>query len=208
MRKSHLAASAAILLASFMAGGPASASPNGIKIGVLTCHVHSGWGYVLGSSKRMDCEYRPERGDDDRYVGRMSKFGVDVGYTSAATIIWNVIAPTSDVRAGALEGSYAGATASATVGAGIGAHVLLGGFHNSIALQPVSFEGSTGLDVAAGVGAMSLDSVPPPEPMPAAYVVTDAEPQEKVAPPPPVKHVVIHRRVVHRHRRPHCGCQN
>jgi hypothetical protein len=206
MRKSHLAASAAIFVASLMASGPAGASPNGIKIGVLTCHVHSGWGYVLGSSRGMDCEYRPERGDDDRYVGRMSKFGVDVGYTSAATIIWNVIAPTSDVRAGALEGSYAGATASATVGAGIGAHVLFGGFHHSIALQPVSFEGSTGLDVAAGVGAMSLDSISPPEPMPAAYVVTEAAPIGDAA-PPPVKRVVIHRRIVHHHRRPHCGCQ-
>jgi hypothetical protein len=205
MRKSHLAASAAILGASLMAGGSAGASPNGIKIGVLTCHVHSGWGYVLGSSRRMDCEYRPERGEDDRYVGRMSKFGVDVGYTSAATIIWNVIAPTSDVRAGALEGSYAGATASATLGAGIGAHVLLGGFHHSLALQPVSFEGSTGLDVAAGVGAMSLDSVPPPEPMPAAWVVTEPAP-DAAPPPPPVKRVVVHRRVVHHHR-PRCGCR-
>lgn len=203
MRKTFLAASALVLGA--FAAEPAMASPNGIKIGVLTCHVHSGWGYVLGSSKRMDCEYRPERGDDDRYVGRMSKFGIDVGYTSAATIIWNVIAPTSDVRAGALEGSYAGATASATVGAGVGAHVLLGGFRDSIALQPVSFEGSTGLDVAAGVGAMSLDAVPPPEPIPAAYVVSEAAPVVE-APPPVVMHVVAHKRTVHRHRRTHCGC--
>ena len=44
---------------------PASASPNGVKIGVLTCHVESGWGYVLGSSRDVHCNYHPDRGVDD-----------------------------------------------------------------------------------------------------------------------------------------------
>ena len=38
--------------------------------------------------------------------------------------------------------------ASATVGVGLGANVLVGGSGNSIALQPVSIEGTTGLNVA------------------------------------------------------------
>jgi len=67
-----------------------------------------------------------------------------------------VFAPTSDVRPGALEGEYAGATAQATVGVGLGANVLVGGLDKSVALQPVSVEGSTGLNVAAGIGSISL----------------------------------------------------
>ncbi len=54
------------------------------------------------------------------------------------------------------EGEYAGATAQANVGVGLGANVLIGGLDKSIALQPLSVEGSTGLNVAAGIGQISL----------------------------------------------------
>lgn len=155
---------------------PAAAAPHGIKIGVLNCNVESGWGYVLGSSKDMTCTYHPNHGEDDRYVGSISKFGIDIGYTSGATLVWDVIAPTSDMRSGALAGDYAGATASATIAAGLGAHVLLGGFDKSIALQPVSFESSSGLDIAAGIGEMSLRAAPPPP----AVVSQAAPPVETV----------------------------
>jgi hypothetical protein len=67
-----------------------------------------------------------------------------------------VVAPSSDIRAGSLDGDYVGATASATVGVGVGANVLVGGFDKSIALQPLSVSGNEGLNVAAGIGAISL----------------------------------------------------
>jgi len=47
-------------------------------------------------------------------------------------------------------------TGSATIGVGLGANVLLGGFNKSIALQPVSVEGNTGLNVAAGIAELVL----------------------------------------------------
>lgn len=144
---------------------PASAAPHGVKIGQLLCHVDGGWGYVLGSSKDLKCSYHPNHGVDDFYEGSINKFGLDIGYTSSGTLVWDVIAPTSDMRGGALAGDYAGATASATVAVGLGAHVLLGGFDRSIALQPVSFESNSGLNVAAGVGELSLRSSPPPPAM-------------------------------------------
>lgn len=155
-------------------GGQALASP-GLKVGVLACHVDSGWGYILGSSRDVDCKFSPSRGPEDRYVGSMSKLGVDIGYTDSGLIVWDVVAPTSDVHGGALAGHYAGATASATVGAGLGAHVLVGGLNKSIALQPVSVEGNTGLNVAAGVGALSLRSA---HPIAARYEGEDGAPEE------------------------------
>jgi hypothetical protein len=66
------------------------------------------------------------------------------------------LAPTNNLGQGALAGHYAGATASAAVGVGGGANVLIGGFKNSIALQPITIEGQNGLNVAAGVAALSL----------------------------------------------------
>ena len=154
-RKLSLLLSAACLGA--MISG-SQAAPHGVKVGMLTCHVHSGWGYVVGSSKTMDCSYKPRDRGPDYYKGNISKLGVDIGYTSGGTLVWDVIAPTSDMRPGALEGDYAGATASATVGVGIGANALIGGFDKSIALQPVSVEGNTGLNISGGIGEMNLKS--------------------------------------------------
>jgi Protein of unknown function (DUF992) len=155
VRKLSLLLGATALIA-LAASAPATAAPHGVKVGMLTCHVHSGWGYIVGSSKSMDCNYHPSNRRMDHYRGSISKLGVDIGYTAGGTLVWDVIAPTSDMRSGALAGDYAGATASATVGAGIGANVLVGGLDKSITLQPVSVEGNTGLDVAGGIGEMSL----------------------------------------------------
>ncbi len=158
----------------------AHADEAGVKVGVLTCQIDSGWGYVLGSSRDIDCLYRPMHGPEDHYRGLISKLGVDIGYTDTGTIIWDVVAPASDTRAGALAGTYGGATANATLIAGVGANVLIGGFEKSIALQPVSVMGSSGINVAAGFGALRLRH---DEPRP--VVVEHREERVAVVPPPP-----------------------
>ena len=150
-RKFRLLATAAVAAATLSFAGAANADPAGIKIGTLACHVSSGWGYIIGSSRDVDCDFQGEH-----YVGSISKLGVDIGYTGGGEIAWAVFAPASDIGPGALQGHYAGATASATVGVGVGAHVLVGGMDKSIALQPVSVEGNSGLNVAAGLGQLSL----------------------------------------------------
>jgi len=155
LTKIHLAAAAASLsLASVALTAPADAA--GVKIGVLNCDVAGGWGFVLGSSKELHCTFSPVSGDVEHYTGAISKFGIDVGYTRGGVIIWEVVAPNVDSGRGALQGSYAGVTASGSVGVGAGAHVLVGGFHRSIALQPISITGESGLNVAAGIGAITL----------------------------------------------------
>jgi len=155
--KIRLLMSAAALVA---LAGSAQAAPSGVKVGTLTCNVSSGWGFVFGSSKDLHCNFRPNGHKGEHYTGSISKFGVDIGYTEGGVLVWGVFAPSSDVRPGALEGDYAGATASATVGVGLGANVLIGGLDKSIALQPLSVEGNKGLNVAAGIGAISLKSSP------------------------------------------------
>jgi hypothetical protein len=137
---------------------PAGAEEHNItvKTGYLKCNEAAGWGFVIGSSRKLRCAYTSNSKRTEYYSGSISKFGADIGYLSSAVILWSVAAPTTDISPGALDGNYAGASASVTLGAGAGANVLLGGFHNSIALQPVSFEGQNGLNVAAGIGAMSL----------------------------------------------------
>lgn len=159
MKKSFLSA-AIVAATATLIGLPASAAPGGVKVGTLTCNVASGWGFVFGSSKDVHCNYRPNKAHGERYVGSIDKFGVDIGYTEGGVMIWAVVAPTSDVRPGALEGNYAGVTAGASIGIGASANALIGGLDKSIALQPLSIEGNTGLNVAAGIGALHLKFVP------------------------------------------------
>lgn len=135
-------------------------SPAGIKVGSLTCNVASGFGFLFGSSKELKCTYSPNSGAGEHYTGTFSKYGLDIGFADKGVLVWGVVAPSSDVRPGALEGDYAGATASATFGVGLGANVLIGGLDKSIALQPVSIEGTTGLNLAAGVGVITLKFTP------------------------------------------------
>jgi hypothetical protein len=135
----------------------AAQSTAGVKVGVLTCNVASGYGFIFGSSKDLKCIYSPDSGQrPQRYRGKIQKFGVDIGYTEAGVILWVVVAPTANLNQGALAGSYAGVSAEVTAGLGLGANVLVGG-GNSIALQPLSVAGQRGLNVAAGIGTVVLE---------------------------------------------------
>jgi hypothetical protein len=140
------------------ASGTAVHSQSGANIGTLTCNVAGGIGFVFGSSKDLSCLFTRTDGKAERYTGSIKRFGVDIGFTKEAQIVWLVFAP-GNVAPGALSGSYGGATASATVGVGAGANVLLGGSNKQVTLQPVSVEGSVGLNVAAGIGAVDLNYV-------------------------------------------------
>jgi hypothetical protein len=144
------------LLASTVAiAATAYAQSGGVNAGSLQCRVSGGMGFVFGSSKDLDCLFVRPDGKGERYVGTINKYGVDIGFTKEAQMVWLVFAPGA-VAPGSLAGDYGGATASATVGAGIGANVLLGGSNKQITLQPVSVEGSAGLNVAAGLAGVTL----------------------------------------------------
>ena len=126
------------------------------KTGLLTCHVARGFGWIVGSSRTAQCEYHPTGGTTEQYSGTISKIGIDIGYLAPIVLVWAVIAPSSVPSTGALAGNYFGGTAQAAVGIGGGVNVLLGGFDKSIALQPVSVEGDTGLYLGLGIAALSL----------------------------------------------------
>jgi Protein of unknown function (DUF992) len=144
-----------IFLGIFACDGPANAQ-GGVRVGSLTCNVSGGWGFVFGSSKAIRCTFAGPGGRVEHYAGSINKFGVDIGYTQGGVLVWGVLAPTADIAPGALAGDYVGATGSATVGVGAGANVLVGGSNRTISLQPLSIEGNTGLNVAAGVASLTL----------------------------------------------------
>ncbi len=122
---------------------------DGVKIGVLTCDVGGGVGYVLGSAKSADCVFSSTRGTQDHYSGVIRKMGVDLGFTTRGRLVWAVFAPTAGYHRGSLGGLYQGITAEATLVGGVGANVLVGGTAGSIQLQTISVTGQLGLNVAA-----------------------------------------------------------
>jgi hypothetical protein len=145
-------AAAAVLLASC---GIAQAQDR-IAAGSLTCDVSAGIGVIIGSRRSVNCTFAPSLpGPVEYYTGTITKLGVDIGVTSGSVMVWLVYAPTTRPL-GALAGTYGGATAEATFAVGLGANVLIGGSNRTVALQPISVSGQTGLNVAAGVAELDL----------------------------------------------------
>ena len=145
----------AFALVTAFGSAPAQAQ-NSVKVGTLVCDVSGGIGMIIGSQKGVQCLFNPNLpGPPKSYVGTISKLGLDIGATSAGQMVWAVYAPTSRGY-GALAGTYAGATAEATIAVGLGANVLVGGSNRTVALQPLSVTGQTGLNLAAGVAQLEL----------------------------------------------------
>jgi hypothetical protein len=132
------------------------ASAQRVRAGVLTCDVSGGIGLIIGSQKQVSCTYAPDMpGPPQGYVGSFTRFGLDIGITGGGVMVWAVFTGTTG-GPGFLAGDYVGATAEATVAAGLGANVLVGGSNRSVALQPVSVQGQVGLNLAVGLGDLSL----------------------------------------------------
>jgi hypothetical protein len=132
-----------------------AAAQSRVEAGMLECGG-STTSFIVGSVTELRCTFRPAGGGAEPYNATIRRVGVDVALPANVGIAWAVFAPTRRVGPGDLAGSYGGASASATAGVGVGANALLGGSNNTIALQPVSVQGQTGLGVAAGIAGMEL----------------------------------------------------
>ena len=136
---------------------PSEAAPAKLVAGTLTCKGHGGVGLIRGSQETLRCIFTSPNGANHRpYVATITKIGVDIGFKSESTLVWTVLSSTSDIPSGALVGNYGGVSAGAAVGVGGNANALVGGSNDSIALQPVSVEGQTGLNFAVAVAGLTL----------------------------------------------------
>jgi hypothetical protein len=155
MRLSTLAIATAALVASFAS---ANALP-AVRAGVLQCQGGQNVGFVVGSVTSLECVFQSQGRRPEPYMATVRRFGVDLGFTEQTQFSWAVNAPTSRIGRGELTGNYGGVGANASVGVGGGGNFLVGGPANSYALQPISVQGQTGLNVAAGVANLELEPV-------------------------------------------------
>ena len=151
------------VLAGILAAGMAlpAAAQERVKLGMLDCNVEGGFNFAIVTRNNLDCTFTPTFPGlfTETYSGSIGKFGLDIGKTQNTLIRWAVIAPTVDgLSDGALAGTYGGASASASLVVGLGANVLVGGWENSIALQPVSLQSQEGVNVAVGIAQLRLNA--------------------------------------------------
>jgi hypothetical protein len=130
-----------------------------VRAGVPECRGGQNVGFVVGSVASLDCVYRSEGGRPEAYVATVHRFGLDLGITEQTRFTWAVNAPTSRFGRGELAGTYGGVGANASVGVGGGGNFLVGGPSNAYALQPISVQGQTGFNVAAGAADFELEPV-------------------------------------------------
>jgi hypothetical protein len=149
---------AALLGAAFVGLTATAASAASVQSGVLACNVAPGIGFVIGSSKTLSCVFHRVYGRREYYAGTISRIGVDVGATGPGQFAWGVITAGPPGRRYALAGDYGGPGIGIALGAGGSANSLVGGYGNSISLQPLSGT-TTGLNLSAGIGALTLQPV-------------------------------------------------
>ncbi len=130
-----------------------------VRAGILQCQGGQNVGFVVGSVTSLECVFQSEGRRPEPYVATVRRIGVDLGFTQQTQFTWAVNAPNSRLGRGELAGNYGGVGANASVGIGGGGNFLVGGPQNSYALQPISVQGQTGLNVAAGVAGLELESV-------------------------------------------------
>jgi len=147
-----LAAAAAIL------ASPAieSAKAGAVRIGLLSCRVEGGEGFLVASKKFMRCTFYRPHGRRHHYRGVIRKYGIDVGHTETTVIKWAVFSLSTDRHRHRLAGNYVGVSGEASFVAGVGANALAGGWKRSLVLQPISVQGQLGYNFAATVSRLTL----------------------------------------------------
>lgn len=130
------------------------------QVGTLSCRVDPNIGFIIVGHQSMQCVYQSSpsvpAGPAQTYDGALNTVGLSIGFSAGSALAWAVFAPTTGVPAGALAGEYVGVSGAAAIGIGAGANVLLGGSNRTIALQPLSLQGSVALNVVAGVSSLQL----------------------------------------------------
>jgi hypothetical protein len=143
---------------SALAAGAAAAQPAGYApAGSLNCVMGPSVGAILGGVRDISCVFTPTAGTIENYLGRMTTVGLDIGVSPGGAMNWVVLmAGSTPYPPTALGGQYVGASADASVVIGGGANILVGGNNRAFALQPLSTQVQTGLNLSAGLTGLDL----------------------------------------------------
>lgn len=140
---------------------PASAADPRVEIGRLTCEMTDRTNLIIVSDTKFSCVLVRNDGPKERLTGVADKLGVDLTVKAEERLVWIVLAPSIDAKTSGLEGTYVGGGADVAAVKGVGAKLLVGGFDQSFALQPVAVTGTDGYGVTAALERFKLTYVGP-----------------------------------------------
>ncbi|MBX3513057.1 MAG: DUF992 domain-containing protein [Xanthobacteraceae bacterium] len=139
------------------ASSPASAQ-HFERVGTLECKVAPNVSFVVGSHRTAGCFFYPTNSRRaHRYRADIGRIGLDLNISGGGVLVWAVHAHNKRLYPGDLRGTYTGASGNIALGLGVGGNVLVGGSHNTVALQPLSGEGNIGVGLSVGVGQLVLN---------------------------------------------------
>jgi Protein of unknown function (DUF992) len=156
----HYVLSPILIMTALILGAVGAHGQTWVQAGMLRCRLNPSIGFVIFGHQSMECSFQPVSGAVQAYEGAINTVGLDLGVSEAGRFAWAVFGPANGMPYGALGGEYVGASGDIGIGVGAGANVLVGGSNRSVALQPVSLEGSVGLNVVAGLSQLKLRPVP------------------------------------------------
>jgi hypothetical protein len=145
-------------LVTFCLPSAAQAPQPWTQVGSLVCKVDPNVGFIFVGHQPMQCTYTPSLAPapPEYYDGAINTVGIDVGVSAGSVLAWGVFAPTTGLPQGALSGEYVGASGDVGFVVGGGANVLMGGSGRTVALQPLSLQGSLAFNVVLGVSSLKL----------------------------------------------------
>jgi hypothetical protein len=128
-----------------------------IYIGSLSCNVGGSTGYVLASSKTLDCVFLDKDGvRTAQYTGTIDKVGIDIGYTKAVHTIWRVYSLGSTRGPNNLGGTYLGEQSTIAAGSQAGGNWIYGGPNAEVGMLASGVVQDAGYNLATGVAAMTI----------------------------------------------------
>ncbi|MFM8534267.1 MAG: DUF992 domain-containing protein, partial [Acidimicrobiia bacterium] len=116
-----------------------------VYIGALTCDVAGGTGYLVMSSRKLDCVFEPMSGGSQGYEGDIRGFGLELGYTRTMKMLYKVYTVGSNKDVTAVEGHFIGQAGSVTVDRTMGGDWLYGGKDGSAAIVGTTYFNQTSL---------------------------------------------------------------
>ena len=150
-----------------------------VYIGALTCEIAASNGYLIGSSKDMDCVFEPLIGGQQAYDGTFNRLGIDVGYTKKMRMLWKVFSIGSNHGPDAVVGKFIGENATITADQQTGGNWLYGGQDGAAVMQASALLDGTdqGYNIEYGVAQITLRI------RPSLPTVSPAKPAADLAPP-------------------------
>ena len=125
---------------------------------MLRCRLNRGIAFVTFGHRSMECSFRPVSGPVQAYEGAINTVDLDLGVSEGGNSLGRSLVQQAECHMAHWRENTSGLTVT-SASESVQGRVLVGGSNRSIALRPVSLEGSVAHNVVAGLSQLKLRPV-------------------------------------------------